>query len=89
MFGSWFSSNFVNIFVLCVLMLAFDFWTVKNVSGRRDAARPPALPPRRGPVASSASASLAQARPSPQPSPFASRPCALQADGWAALVEHL
>ncbi|EOD09453.1 hypothetical protein EMIHUDRAFT_432859 [Emiliania huxleyi CCMP1516] len=34
MFGSWFSSNFVNIFVLCVLMLAFDFWTVKNVSGR-------------------------------------------------------
>lgn len=22
------------IFVLCVLMLVFDFWTVKNVSGR-------------------------------------------------------
>jgi len=34
MFGSWFSSSFVNIFIICVLLLAFDFWTVKNVSGR-------------------------------------------------------
>lgn len=34
MFGSWFSSSFVNVFVVCVLLLAFDFWTVKNVSGR-------------------------------------------------------
>jgi len=34
LFGGLFSSNFVNIFVVCVLMLAFDFWTVKNVSGR-------------------------------------------------------
>jgi len=34
MFGNWFSSSFVNIFVLCVLLLAFDFWTVKNVTGR-------------------------------------------------------
>ena len=34
LFGGALSSNFVNIFVLCVLMLAFDFWTVKNVSGR-------------------------------------------------------
>jgi len=34
MFGYWFSSSFVNIFVLCVLLLAFDFWTVKNVTGR-------------------------------------------------------
>ncbi|KAG0324913.1 Golgi apparatus membrane protein TVP23 A, partial [Podila humilis] len=33
-FGSWFTNNFVLIFVLCVLMLVFDFWTVKNVSGR-------------------------------------------------------
>uniref|UniRef100_A0A7S0Q2P4 Golgi apparatus membrane protein TVP23 homolog n=1 Tax=Coccolithus braarudii TaxID=221442 RepID=A0A7S0Q2P4_9EUKA len=33
-FGTWFSSSFVNIFVLCVLLLAFDFWTVKNVTGR-------------------------------------------------------
>ena len=22
------------VFVVCVLLLAFDFWTVKNVSGR-------------------------------------------------------
>ena len=34
MFGSLFSSSFVNIFILCVLLLAFDFWTVKNVTGR-------------------------------------------------------
>jgi hypothetical protein len=33
-FGTWISSSFVNIFVLCVLLLAFDFWTVKNVTGR-------------------------------------------------------
>merc|ERR1712087_706183 len=33
-FGTWFSTSFVNIFVLCVLLLAFDFWTVKNVTGR-------------------------------------------------------
>lgn len=34
MFGMWFHSSFVNVFVVCVLLLAFDFWTVKNVSGR-------------------------------------------------------
>jgi len=34
MFGTWVSSSFVNIFVVCVLLLAFDFWTVKNVTGR-------------------------------------------------------
>jgi len=34
LFGTFFSSSFVNIFVLCVLLLAFDFWTVKNVTGR-------------------------------------------------------
>ena len=33
-FGTWISSSFVNIFVICVLLLAFDFWTVKNVTGR-------------------------------------------------------
>ncbi|KAF9984102.1 hypothetical protein BGZ65_000987 [Modicella reniformis] len=33
-FGTLFTGNFVLIFVLCVLMLVFDFWTVKNVSGR-------------------------------------------------------
>lgn len=34
LFGAAISNNFVNIFVLCILFLAFDFWTVKNVSGR-------------------------------------------------------
>lgn len=34
MFGTLFSSSFVNIFIVCVLLLAFDFWTVKNVTGR-------------------------------------------------------
>jgi len=33
-FGSWFTSNFIFSFVLCIVLLAFDFWTVKNVSGR-------------------------------------------------------
>ncbi|OZJ07033.1 hypothetical protein BZG36_00007 [Bifiguratus adelaidae] len=32
--GSFFTDNFTLIFVLCILFLAFDFWTVKNVSGR-------------------------------------------------------
>ncbi|TDH71439.1 hypothetical protein CCR75_008251 [Bremia lactucae] len=34
LFGSIFISNFVLIFVVCVLLLAFDFWTVKNITGR-------------------------------------------------------
>ena len=29
-----FASSFVFSFVIVVLLLAFDFWTVKNVSGR-------------------------------------------------------
>jgi hypothetical protein len=33
-FGAWFTKNYVLIFVVCVLLLAFDFWTVKNVTGR-------------------------------------------------------
>ena len=33
-FGSWFSSNFILMFVFVILCLAFDFWTVKNVTGR-------------------------------------------------------
>nr|CCA26035.1 conserved hypothetical protein [Albugo laibachii Nc14] len=33
-FGGLFTDSFVFIFVLCVLLLAFDFWTVKNISGR-------------------------------------------------------
>lgn len=32
--GSWFTSSFVIDFVACVLLLALDFWVVKNVSGR-------------------------------------------------------
>lgn len=34
MFGGLFSVGFVNLFIVCILLLAFDFWTVKNVSGR-------------------------------------------------------
>ncbi|RLN52206.1 hypothetical protein BBJ29_000776 [Phytophthora kernoviae] len=34
LFGSIFIDNFVFIFVVCILLLAFDFWTVKNVTGR-------------------------------------------------------
>lgn len=33
-FGSWFTSSFIFTFVICIILLAFDFWTVKNVSGR-------------------------------------------------------
>lgn len=33
-FGGFFSSNFVLICVTCILLLSFDFWTVKNISGR-------------------------------------------------------
>ncbi len=34
MCGSWFSSSFVSVFVIATVLLAMDFWTVKNVSGR-------------------------------------------------------
>eukprot|EP00657_Telonema_sp_P-1_P001509 TRINITY_DN1405_c0_g2_i2.p1 TRINITY_DN1405_c0_g2~~TRINITY_DN1405_c0_g2_i2.p1 ORF type:complete len:219 (+),score=39.54 TRINITY_DN1405_c0_g2_i2:155-811(+) len=34
LFCSWFTANFVIVFVICVLLSAADFWTVKNVSGR-------------------------------------------------------
>lgn len=34
LFGNLFSSGFVTLFVICVLLVSFDFWTVKNVSGR-------------------------------------------------------
>lgn len=33
-FGGLVSANFVFVCVVCILLLAFDFWTVKNVSGR-------------------------------------------------------
>ena len=34
LFGGWASASFVNIFIICTLLLAADFWTVKNVTGR-------------------------------------------------------
>jgi hypothetical protein len=33
-FGTWFTSSYILIFVMVTILLAFDFWTVKNVSGR-------------------------------------------------------
>ncbi|KAJ8610812.1 hypothetical protein CTAYLR_006440 [Chrysophaeum taylorii] len=33
-FSTMFTTNFVLVCVVCILLLAFDFWTVKNVSGR-------------------------------------------------------
>eukprot|EP00850_Spirogloea_muscicola_P015044 SM000112S23986 [mRNA] locus=s112:270439:272024:+ [translate_table: standard] len=32
--STWLINEFVIDFVICVLLLALDFWTVKNVSGR-------------------------------------------------------
>jgi len=34
LFGTLFISQWVVIFIVCITFLAFDFWTVKNVSGR-------------------------------------------------------
>src|SRR5581483_2278907 len=34
LFGRLFTSNVPLIFIICVLLLSFDFWTVKNVTGR-------------------------------------------------------
>ncbi len=33
-FGSWVTTNFIFVFVLCIIFIAFDFWVVKNISGR-------------------------------------------------------
>lgn len=33
-FGMFFTSNFVLVFILLALLLAADFWNVKNISGR-------------------------------------------------------
>lgn len=33
--GTFFTSSFILIFVIVILLLSFDFWTVKNVSGRK------------------------------------------------------
>eukprot|EP00698_Gefionella_okellyi_P006334 TRINITY_DN15706_c0_g1_i1.p1 TRINITY_DN15706_c0_g1~~TRINITY_DN15706_c0_g1_i1.p1 ORF type:complete len:206 (+),score=22.61 TRINITY_DN15706_c0_g1_i1:82-699(+) len=35
LFGTWFSLNFILMVVLCILLLAADFWVVKNVTGRK------------------------------------------------------
>eukprot|EP00842_Homolaphlyctis_polyrhiza_P004114 jgi/Hompol1/4703/HPOL_003825-RA len=32
--SGFFTSNFIMMFVVIILLLAFDFWTVKNVTGR-------------------------------------------------------
>ncbi|KAL7751766.1 Golgi apparatus membrane protein tvp23 [Sorochytrium milnesiophthora] len=32
--GYYLIQNFILVFVICVLLLAFDFWTVKNITGR-------------------------------------------------------
>ncbi len=34
LFGGWIAGNFVFVGVICILLLCFDFWTVKNVTGR-------------------------------------------------------
>ena len=34
LFANWFSGNFVFIFVVLVILLSLDFWTVKNITGR-------------------------------------------------------
>ena len=34
LFGTWVVDNMIIIYIVCILLLAFDFWTVKNVSGR-------------------------------------------------------
>lgn len=33
-FGGLFVSGYSLIFIICIILLAFDFWTVKNVTGR-------------------------------------------------------
>ena len=34
LFGGWFTDSFILHFVTCIILLAFDFWTVKNITGR-------------------------------------------------------
>ncbi|EDV28382.1 uncharacterized protein TRIADDRAFT_20691 [Trichoplax adhaerens] len=34
LFCGWFSKSFIANFITIILLLAFDFWTVKNVTGR-------------------------------------------------------
>lgn len=34
MLCGWFSDSFISSFVMVVLLLSADFWTVKNITGR-------------------------------------------------------
>nr|CAH7750338.1 unnamed protein product [Callosobruchus chinensis] len=34
MLCGWFSDSFITSFVMVVLLLSMDFWTVKNITGR-------------------------------------------------------
>lgn len=34
MLCGWFSDSFITSFVVVVLLLSMDFWTVKNITGR-------------------------------------------------------
>ncbi|WAQ97107.1 TV23B-like protein [Mya arenaria] len=34
LFCGWFSDSFITNFVVIVILLSMDFWTVKNISGR-------------------------------------------------------
>ncbi|KAL6755091.1 hypothetical protein V8C86DRAFT_2684343 [Haematococcus lacustris] len=34
-FCTWFLDSFVTNFIVCVVLIALDFWTVKNVTGRK------------------------------------------------------
>ncbi|KRT81297.1 hypothetical protein AMK59_5715, partial [Oryctes borbonicus] len=34
LFCRWFSNSYITTFVVVVLLLSIDFWTVKNVTGR-------------------------------------------------------
>lgn len=34
MFSGLFTTNYIFVAVVVILLLAFDFWTVKNVTGR-------------------------------------------------------
>ena len=34
MSASLFSLSFVHVFIIDILLLSFDFWTVKNITGR-------------------------------------------------------
>lgn len=51
LFGTWFTSNFVFLFVVCVLLLAFDFWTVKVWAAVAAAPTPVPAAHRRPPAA--------------------------------------